>query len=285
MTIGEFILKISQKQEPDLTKYSESFIQKVFTERRTNHNPKISNEAYLEYLNQNPSEFSIFFRHLFPNVSNFYRDRLTWEYLAKILFPQVIQNMLDNPTSSLRIWSAGCARGEEPYTTAIIIKHYLETLNIKIRSYILGTDLSNYNLTQARKGLYHIESIKEVTLKILNRYFSKVQDHYKINPEILDMVKFSNYDLLEEKSFAPQDSIFAGFNVIFCRNVLYYFKSEAVNNILTKFYKSLVPGGILVLGNAELLPEDFEHLFHRINPIVPVYKKSTAVYKRSHRNV
>jgi len=212
---------------------------------------------YIEFLKKNPEEFPRLLSVLTINLSYFFRNPETFEYLEKEIFPEFKHR------DSLVFWSAGCARGEEPYSLAIISA---ETGMLN-KIFIYGTDIDDEALTIARDGVYQLSAFQYTPEYIIKKYFFKIDDHYQVCEEIRSKVRFYNLDL-----FAPPP--FEECDLIMCRNVLIYLKKDAQSSLLSKFYKLLKPGGYLIIGKVELLlgiPE--AKFFEPVNQAERVYRK------------
>ncbi len=230
-------------------------------------------DDYIDYLNNYPDEYDQLIDVFTINVSRFFRNTLAFEYLRKIILPDLFLNKIKKNDESLRVWSAGCSFGEEAYSVAIIIYELLKKENISIKPNIFATDIDKNALKQAIHGRYGIQSVDNVKNRILNNYFIQENQEFLLNPEIKKMVQFSFYDLLDENKAVPSESIYGSFDLVLCRNVLIYFEQEHQKSIFSKLYKSLKPNGYLVLGEAEMPIEGFSHKFKRENNCCKIYRK------------
>jgi len=230
-------------------------------------------DDYLEYLLHHPDELDNLIDVFTINVSRFFRNSLSFEYINKIIIPELFQSKVKENDNSLRIWSAGCSFGEEPYSMAIIVNEFLSKEDISIRPNIFATDIDRKALKCASVGNYRADSIENVKYCIFNKYFTKEGDQFHISTEIRNMVQFSFYDLLDKNHLVPPESIFGGFDIILCRNVLIYFDLDYQKIIFNKLYRSLNPNGYLVLGEAEVPVEDFKKKFRRENKYCKIYRK------------
>jgi chemotaxis methyl-accepting protein methylase len=138
---------------------------------------------------------------------------------------------------------------------------------------IFATDLEKKNLQQARKAVYPASSMEEVKLGILKKYFKPEAESYRLLPGIRNLVNFSVYDLLDAGNFAPPESVFGDFDIILCRNVLIYYQPDYQAKIFYKLHRSLSPGGYLVLGETESLPEAYAGKFRELHRIARIYQK------------
>jgi chemotaxis protein methyltransferase CheR len=188
-------------------------------------------------------EYDRFLERLLTQETSFNRYPAMFEALEKRVLPEMrMKKFWENPRS-LRIWSAGCATGEEPYTIAITIAdayEFADAWNI----HILATDISRSALDVAEKGAYPARELQGLNPKQRENYFSKHGDEYKVKPKIKQMVTFAPLNLAQ--------AVYMGrFDVIFCMNVLIYFSEERRAALIQRFFEYLEPGGYLFLGHAE----------------------------------
>lgn len=179
----------------------------------------------------------------------FFRDKRQIELLKNILLPEIIHKKRKKNDYSLRIWSAGCASGEEIYTIALILSEILPDLH-KWNVNLLGTDINHVSLQKAISGIYGEWSMRSITDQAKEQYFTKEEGRYNINAHIRNMVKFEYLNL--NTDIYP--SIFNGTNaldLIMCRNVLIYFDNDSIANLMKKFTDCLVPGAYLMLGASD----------------------------------
>jgi len=215
-------------------------------------------EEYHQYLKKEPEEMERLLDTITINLSYFFRNPETFEYLSNSIFPEFKKR-----TGPMVFWSAGCAHGEEPYSLAITAAEN----SLLHRVDIYGTDIDNNVLQKARAGVYTKLVFQYTAEEILKKYFTETEDGFAISDKIKRRVTFLNIDLFEPPSFDPCD-------LIVCRNVLIYLDRGAQSTILKNFYDHLKPGGYLVIGKAELLigiPE--VKLFEVISRPEHVYRK------------
>ena len=203
---------------------------------------------YLEYLKQHPHELDNLVDVLTINVSRFFRNTLAFDYVADKILPAVVTGKLSGLDPSLRIWSAGCATGEEPYSIAILIQELQRKEKFNLSVNIFATDIDERALKKAKKAVYPYANIKSIKYRLLKRYFEDQGEHFQLSPEIQKMVAFSPYDMLDKRGYAPPESVFGGFDMIFCKNVLIYFTREYQDRIFDKLHRSLANGGYLGAG-------------------------------------
>lgn len=229
-------------------------------------------EKYFQYLQKNQQELDHLIDTLTINVSSFFRDPLVFGHVEKII-SGIIAEKIEKKEHSLRIWSAGCAYGEEPYSVALIVAECLKKEKAVIKINIFATDIDKKGVNLAQKGKYKIDALKDIQFGILNQYFNIDKDVFKIDKSIKEMVNFSVYDLLDKRGFIPPESIFGNFDMVLCRNVLIYFNFDFQEKIFDKLYRSLNRGGYLVLGEAEVPIEKYKNEFRRIERCCKIYQK------------
>lgn len=193
-------------------------------------------EKYVHLLKTDQSKFEEFVNYLTINVSEFYRNPDQWVVLDKEVFPELIGKFGKN----LKIWSAACSTGDEPYSLVMALSRHLPLNQIKI----LATDIDKQVIAKAKVGLYGEKSLAGVPADLKQKYFTKIGPSYQISQEIKDRVEFKEHNLL--KTDYPTDC-----HLIVCRNVLIYFKEDAKEEIYKKFERALKPGGILFIGSTE----------------------------------
>lgn len=193
-------------------------------------------EKYVQGLKTDKQLFEEFVNYITINVSEFYRNPEQWKQLDEIIIPDLIQRFGKN----LKIWSAACSTGDEPYSLVMALSRHLPLSNIKI----YATDLDKQVIEKAKVGLYSEKSLASVPEDLKKKYFVKVGPSYKISDEIKARVQFKEHNLLK-------NDYLNDYHLIVCRNVLIYFTEEAKDDVFKKFYKSLAKGGILFIGSTE----------------------------------
>lgn len=232
-----------------------------------------SPENYIKYLTLNKMESKELINNFMINVSHFFRDPLLFEYLKSHVIPELITQINTTGQNTLRIWSAGCSRGEEAYSLAILLHEFFEKEAKKMNIDFFASDYDNTALLAAQKGLYPLASLDEVKSKYFQKYFTMSEGNYEIASSIKSMVKFSEHNLIDKNNYIPSESIFGNFDMVLCRNVLIYFNESYQKIICDKLYRSLSPNKILVLGESEVPAESFKGKFERINICCKIYQK------------
>lgn len=193
-------------------------------------------EEYCDHVKNDKEVREEFLGYMTINVSEFYRNPDQWEFLDKEVIPELIRKFGKN----LKIWSAACSTGDEPYSLVMALSKHLPLNMIRI----YATDIDNQILAQAKNGIYSDKSIKAVPQEFKDKYFEKIGTSYKISDEIKSRVTFKQANLLEKNY--PKD-----YHMIVCRNVLIYFTEEAKDDVFRRFNESLVNEGVLFIGSTE----------------------------------
>ncbi|SDU36150.1 CheR family methyltransferase [Desulfobacula phenolica] len=222
-------------------------------------------QSYIRYVEAHPEELITLIDLLTINVSRFFRNTLTFELIAKKMLPAMIAEKIKTNDPCLRVWSAGCAEGEEPYSIAILINEIMEKEKNEFDINIFATDINKKILQKAREGIYHFDQIKDIKHGLLCKYFTIKDDTYILSPKIKKMVDFSFYNVIDPKTYVPPESVFGNFDLVLCRNLLIYFKAKRQSIIFDKLIRSLSQKGCLVLGKAEKLPVKFKKYFSKEN--------------------
>ena len=253
---------LEQQQNFDLNSYK-----KVNMKRRlAAYLRSVSCDDPLEYgtgLKDNPEEQKQLIAALGIQVSQFFRNPSTFNALEKRILPELLR-LSRRQNSKLRIWSVGCAHGEEPYSVALLLKKMQQKED---QIAIMGTDLSHEALKRAKNGYYTADRLKDVPADVLQKYFTGHPHLYQIKTEIRHLVQFFRHDIISEEAFYRAD-------LILCRNLLIYFSREKQQQVLELLAGALSPGGYLVLGRAETLAPDCRSLFHCVDPAERIYRRT-----------
>ncbi|MBQ1901747.1 MAG: protein-glutamate O-methyltransferase CheR [Lachnospiraceae bacterium] len=219
----------------DLSAYKEKQMRRRIDSLVAKRNCK-SYSDYVKMLTSDKSVFEEFVNFLTINVSEFYRNPEQWKLLDQEFFPELIKKFGKN----LRIWSAACSTGDEPYSLVMALSRHLDLSQIKI----IATDLDKQVIAQAKTGLYSEKSIANVPDDLKKKYFTQVGKSYQISDKIKSRVQFKEHNLLKDPYIKDCD-------MIVCRNVLIYFTEEAKHDVYVKFEESLKEHGILFIGSTE----------------------------------
>ena len=207
-------------------------------------------DEYVKVLKTDKEKFTQFINFLTINVSEFYRNPDQWKLMDETVIPKLIREQGRN----LKIWSAACSTGDEPYSLAMAFSKHIPLTNIRITA----TDIDKQVIQHAQVGLYNEKSIANVPVDLKKKYFTKVGESYQISDEIKRCVTFKEHNLLKDPY--PKD-----FDLILCRNVVIYFTDEAKDMIYKNFYSSLKNHGVLFIGSTEQITNYRELGFERMS--------------------
>ena len=216
---------------------------------------------YAIYLHKNPDEINHLRNELTINFTMFFRDQDVYSYLEQILLPKLIHD--SNPT---RIWSAGCASGEEPYSLAILMRKLLKKTADSHAVTIFASDIDTDVLATAKKGEYQAKQLGALNSAMLEEYFTKQGDLYTTKDSLKRLIHFEQSDLMLQ-------SIHQNIDLILCRNVMIYFAKESQQKIHMHFYRALKDGGYFVTGKSEILSGEPAKKFQPMNQNTRTYQK------------
>jgi two-component system CheB/CheR fusion protein len=197
---------------------------------------------YIAYLEVHPPEFVALFDAILISVTSFFRDEGTWEYLAQHVLPELASRK--TKSGHLRVWSAGCASGQEVYTLTMLLAEQFGMDGFKDRVKVYGTDVDRHALAKARQGTYSPHDVRRVPEALLAKYFEPSNGHYTFREDLRRQLTFGHHDLISDAPIPRVD-------LLVCRNTLMYMTSETQAKILARFHVALNDGGILMLGRAE----------------------------------
>jgi chemotaxis protein methyltransferase CheR len=225
-------------------------------------------DEYLLRVEKDPEEQGRLSEILTVTISRFYRDRKVFDLLEHSVIPAIIKNKKEK--DEFKVWSVGCANGEEPYSLSMLWKARFENKFPKIRLMILASDINEALLKRAGKGRYRESSLREVPEEIIRRFFKIEDGFYVIGRSIRESVEFKKHDIIHEKSFP-------GMDIIFCRNFAFtYFSKECQMDVLKKIFGSLNEGGHLIVGKDEVLPLTYPTLFIPTSSTEKIYQKFSS---------
>ena len=234
---AEFKRKLKSKTDIDLDLYKEPQMKR----RIGNLVTRSSAKSFVEYFDtvaKDKDDFAEFIEYLTINVSEFYRTPDKFAKLETDVIPELLKR-----SPKLNIWSAGCSIGAEPYSLSMIMKE----MTPGKRHRILATDLDIEILAKAKKGVYMENEIKSLSPERRQKYFDKLpDDKYAVKEDIKSCIEFKRHNLLK-------DPFERDFDLILCRNVVIYFTDEAKDQLYTRFFEALQPGGILFVGATEAI--------------------------------
>jgi len=223
--------------------------------------------TYAELLDQRPAEWERLLDALTINVTRLFRNRETYEALSRIVVPELWQS----PAAQIRVWSAGCSSGEEPYSLAVLFHRYAaqrgEQGRAAARVRILGTDIDATSLTAARRGEFEESDFAETPEELRAEYFAPTPP-FGVLTAARALVDFRRHDMLGEP---PPER---GVHLVMCRNVVIYFDRSSQEALFARFHEALAPGGFLVLGKVETLLGAVRSMFAPVDARERIFRKS-----------
>lgn len=258
-----------KKRVIDKTGFDLSYFKPTFLSRRISVRMKVLNitngSEYADLLNSESDEILSLYDSISINVTKFFRDNQVWNTFSKNIVPKLFDGEINK---TIRIWSAGCATGEEPYSIAIMLQEFLKDRNYEIK--IIATDINSHFLTEAKKGVFSISALQNLNSNLIEKYFSNSgRDQYIVNKKIKAMITFQLGDI----GAHPISYL----DAVFCRNLLIYYNSNAQDLILNKFYKVIKENKFLILGMDEsLLGNKNSKNFIPLFPRERIYQKRSS---------
>ena len=258
--LNAFLEELRDQYGVDFTSYKTPTIMRRL-KRRMVATRTVSVEEYVRHFRKHPEEYRKLVDAFLIKVTQFFRDPDLFAHLKEEVLPELVKDARDNG-HQLRIWSAGCATGEEAYSLAILLSEVLGDEIGLFNSRIFATDVDADAVTFARHGMYPPSALKSLSEEQVDRYFTREGSQYQINKHIRSMIVFGEHDLARRSPFPRID-------LVVSRNVLIYFTGELQRRALQLFAYSLRDGGYLVLGKAETttpLPNFFapQHRHHKV---------------------
>lgn len=245
----EFKANVLRLTKIDLNYYKEKQMRRRI-DTLANKNGAKSYEEYIQMIKSDKEKFEQFVNFLTINVSEFYRNPDQW----RLMDQQVIPKLIKEQKKPIKIWSAACSTGDEPYSLAMAFSKHVPLSDIKI----LATDIDKQVIEHAKVGLYSEKSIAGVPADLKKKYFKQIGNSYQISDDIKKCVTFKEHNLL--KDVYPKD-----YDLILCRNVVIYFTDEAKDMIYKNFYGSLKSKGVLFIGSTEQISNYKELGFNRMS--------------------
>ncbi len=225
-----------------------------------------SYRQYADYIETHPEEYAKLVDTLTINVTEFFRDAPVFDLIRSQVLPELVASRLAARQRMIRVWSAGCATGEEPYSIAMALLEALGDDARHMRVSVLATDLDEGALRKAREATYPIERLGSIPEALRLKYVEVDADVFRIRPEITRLVKFRKLDLFSDRPLSVVD-------MVFCRNVFIYFNREQQEAALEAFWSAIVRGGYLVLGRSEKLAPAMAKRFELVSGRERIYRK------------
>lgn len=258
----ELLEYLKKNRDVDFTDYKRASLMRRVSKRMGEVSVQ-GYEAYQDYLEVHPLEFSELFNTILINVTGFFRDPEAWDYLANHIVPQILAARTRG--STVRIWSAGCATGEEAYSLAMIMAEALG-LEACRQVKIYATDLDEQDLEQARRGSYSADAVANIPEPLREKYFDAATSNGRcvFLQDLRRILIFGRHDLMRDAPISRLD-------LLLCRNTLIYFNRKAQERIIGRFHFALKDSGFFFLGRAETMlthgdlfePIDMKHRIFR----------------------
>ncbi len=263
----KILILVRSRTGQDFSFYKQSTIVRRIERRMAIH--EIENlSGYLQYIRRYPDEVDTLFKELLIGVTNFFRDPEAFEMLQKKVIPQIVKEK-EKDNGLVRVWVPGCSTGEEAYSLGILFREYMEQNKRDLNVQIFATDIDGKAVETARQAVYPHGIAVDVRSDRLRNFFSKHDSAYRIKKHVRDMVVFALQNVVTDPPFSKID-------LISCRNLLIYMRSELQKKVLPIFHYSLAKGGFLFLGTSETVGE-FSELFAPVDRKWKIFhRKDTA---------
>ncbi|MDR2951647.1 MAG: protein-glutamate O-methyltransferase CheR [Treponema sp.] len=200
-------------------------------------------KGYFDIIKRDKEELKGFLDSITTNLTRFFRNQAQFDALEKYVIPEIINNIRKGSAGTIKIWSAGCSTGEEPYTIAMLLNEILPPI---WKFEILASDISLKCLMTAKEGFYAENRIVGIPDKYLAKYFDKVDGGFKVHSDIQSRIKFDYHNL-------KNDSMQRNLDIVFCRNVIIYFDEVAQTAVINRFWDSMASKSFLFIGHSESL--------------------------------
>ncbi len=260
--VNNIIQLLKKSTGADFTHYKPNTIKRRIVRRMLLYKLESLGD-YLQYLRQHTNELNILYQDLLINVTNFFRDPDTIEYLKKTLIPRILKTK--DAKDPIRIWVPACSTGEEAYSLAMVFMEVLGEMTAVTSLQIFATDLSEIAIAKARLGLYSKNDLMDVSPKRIQRFFTKVDGSYRIIKSMRDLCVFAPHNVFKDPPFSRLD-------LISCCNLMIYLDTVLQKKIIATFHYALNSNGLLILGKSEAIGNS-GNLFAQIEKKYKVFSK------------
>jgi chemotaxis protein methyltransferase CheR len=266
--LARLLEKIRDDRGLDLAQYRPRYVERRVATRLN----ALGLHTYRQYaarLDEDPAEYHRLLDALTINVTQFFRDPSVYELFRTEVLPELLEAKAARHQRIVRVWSAGCATGEEPYSIAMaVLSEIRRSRRSEVLPTVIGTDIDRSALEKAKRGEYPLAALAHIPLPDQRQYVDVRGDHFRFKPELTKLVRFQYLNLFEAPPIRAVD-------VVFCRNVFIYFNREEQDRMLGSFWEALSRGGYLVLGRSERLSPALSKQFELISGRERIYRKLT----------
>ena len=212
---------------------------------RLRKSPDLTPESFYEKISSNSNELKSFLDSVTTNLTRFFRNTGHFDALTKYVLPEVVKQKQNSSAinKTVRVWSAGCSTGEEPYTIAMLLNEFLPP---DIKGEVIASDISLKSLMVGKQGFYLDNKVSGIPEQYLKKYFEKKEYGYQAKQSLMDMIRFDYHNL-------KHDSGQRNLDIVFCRNVLIYFDEAAQQETINRFWDAMAPHSYLFIGHSESL--------------------------------
>ena len=263
--LSPFVEKIRHQTSFDLDCYKVPCVKRCIARRMSSISVKDFGD-YSLFVLENEEELENLLSLITIEFSSFFRDAEAFEVLRTRVLPAIIAAKLKSEDNLLRIWSAGCATGEEAYSISIILFELLAGIMDRFTVKIFATDVDKTSISKAMEGMYCPESLEEMNSTTRYRYFEEKKNFYRVKDFIRKPICFGVQDIIDDPPISHLD-------LLVCRNMLIYLTRKSQAAVLHKLHYALEPGGYLFLGKAETLPREHRPLFEEVDRKWRIFRK------------
>ena len=263
--LGKLLTKVSQDRGLDLTQYRPAYVERRVAARLRRLNLHTYRQ-YARVLDSDPNEYAKLLDTLTINVTDFFRDAPVYAAFREQIIPAIISSKILGRHRLIRVWSAGCATGQEPYSLAMAFLAAKDFQEHSLMLSVVGTDLDPHALQVAQRAEYGISALMHIPKAEQRRFVVVDGEMFHFTPEVTHQVKFRRLNLFSDEPIHMVD-------VIFCRNVFIYFTRDQQVKVLDAFHRSLARGGYLVLGRSEKMAPGLSESYETVSGRDRIYRK------------
>jgi chemotaxis methyl-accepting protein methylase len=272
--LDEVVAVMREAHGLDVSRFERSFLGKSL-EKRREIDSRRSVLAYVDRLREDRAEAEALLSSLRVVYSEFFRDPLAFALLERVILPALAEQKSRRGGSGIRVWSAGCAGGQEAWSVAMLLDELSGAHEAVVPFRVFATDLSEANLTLAHEAVYAVAEVGNIRLRHLQKFFARRGASFVVDSRLREQVDFTVYDLLDGETTCPPASIYGHFDLVLCCNVLIYYHPEAQRRILDKAQRSLAPGGYLITGETERQIVENAGGFRTVAPPAAVFQTTS----------